>query len=1157
MVMGQKAMRRNLRQSIVKSLGRYIAIVAIIALGAGIFIGLNTTKSDMVATGQKYTDEQNMFDLRLLSSYGWDLDDVEKIAAQDGVEDAEGMVSLDVIVNLNGGNELVYRFHSIPEKINKVVLKGGRMPETPDECLAGGFQNSDDIIGTQITVSAGNSQDTIDSLACQTYTVVGYVSTPLYMNMERGTTSIGSGSLTDYLYIPLDGFDVDYYTEIDVTIPGDYTVYSEEYNDALDAAAEQLKEAVTPIAVERMESVKAKAEKEYADGMAEYEDGYQEFLEGREEASKQLDDAKQQLLDGQQEIDDNRVLLEDSLVQIQDAQSLLDENAATLADSRKTLSDAKAEAYARLAASNSELLQNYKTVSSALQQVNNGLLQIESGLSQLNSGITQLESGLEQIDSGIQQIDMMLGILDVSVQAAQSALDLAKNQEFVDEEQIAELEARVAELEAKQEEYAQQRQELVEMQAEYSQQLEDLKIQQQEVEAQKAELEATKATLDEAMNAINDGFLEFQNAQSQVDNQFTAAEAQLESGQIQLDEAQRQMDSNRTQVEEGLAALDEAQAEIDAGWEEYETSRYEVQQELDSAWLELLDAKRQLADARETLDEMTETSVYALDRNTNTGYTALDSNSDIVAGVSRVFPLFFLLVAALVCITTMSRMVSEERTEIGTLKALGYSNGAIISKYMIYAGSGALIGCGLGLAIGSVVFPMILWRAYCMMLYITDFCVLKVDWGLFAAVLAAYTAAVELVTWYCCRMELREVPAELIRPKAPTAGKKILLEYFPFWEKIGFLNKVMLRNTFRYRQRLLMMLVGIGGCTALLVTGFGIRDSIADIAGFQFSEVMVYDVGVYFAEGQDEYQQAEFREELRIQADKIHFFHQRSAELDCNDKTREVYLIASDEGIMNHIDFHSGEKALSIPGTGEALISVGAADALGIDVGDTVEVRDSDMNTLRVTVSGIFDNNVYSYVIVTPETVKEQWGQTPEQQMAYVNVRENQNVHSVSAKISGMEDVMTVIVSEDIKNTVNSMLDALDLVVVTVVICAALLAVIVLYNLININIKERIREIATIKVLGFNSGETAAYVFKENLLLSVMGAVLGLPAGWALLSFVMSQIKIDMVWFQARATALTFFLSFVMTMLSAVAVDFIFHFKLEKINMAEALKSVE
>ena len=1157
MVMKQKTMRRNLRQLILKSLGRYLAIVLIIALGAGIFIGLNVTKSDMVATGQKYTDEQNMFDLRLLSSYGWEKHHVERIAAMEGVEDAEGMVSMDVIVNPDGGDELVYRFHPIPKRINQVTLTGGRWPERPDECLAEGFNATDDILGTQIMVSANNEEDTADSLACDVYTVVGYVSTPLYMNMERGTTSIGSGSLAAYLYIPLDGFDVDYFTEIDVTIPGDYAIYTDEYNDALDRAAERLKEAVTPLAEDRLVSVRTQAEAEYADGMAEYEDGLASYQDGKEQAVQELADAEKQLEDGQKEIDENRTLLEDGLVQIETAQKLLDENAATLADSRKTLADAKAEAYAQLAQGNAELLEKYKTVSSSLQQVNSGILQIESGLTQINSGITQLEAGLQQIDAGVEQIDLLVSILDISLDAARTALEFAKEQAEPDDETIAQLEARLAELEQSRDEYAAQREELIASRAEYAQQLEDLKAQKTGLEEQKAELEATRATLEEAMAAIDAGFLEFQNNQTQVDNQFTALEAQLESGAIELEEAQRQLDIKKQEAEAGLAALEEAQAELDEGRAEFEASRDEVQAELDDAWAELQDAKRQLADARETIDSITETTVYALDRNTNTGYVALDSNSDIVQGVSRVFPVFFVLVAALVCITTMSRMVGEERTEIGTLKALGYSSGAIISKYLFYAGSAALAGSVLGVFVGCTVFPMILWEAYCMMLYISDQIVLGIDWPLCAAISAAYVAAMLLVTWYCCRRSLREVPAELIRPKAPTAGRKIFLEHFRFWERITFLNKVMLRNIFRYRQRLLMMLLGIGGCTALLVTGFGIRDSIKGIAAFQFSEVMVYDMAVSFSGEQTQEEQEAFREALGAETEGIQFFHQSSGELDYDDQIREVYLIASDEGLTDYIDLHAGGDPLTMPGAGEALISVGAAEAMGIKPGDQVLVRDPDMKELRLTVSGVFDNNVYSYVIVSPETVAAQWGQVPEQQVAYVTVREGQDIHETGAKISGMEDVMSVMVCQDMADSVGAMLDSLDLVVITVVICAALLAVIVLYNLININIKERIREIATIKVLGFNSAETAAYVFKENLLLSVMGAVLGLPAGKLLLDFVMSHIKIDMVWFQSRVSPLSFVFAFAMTMLSAVVVDFIFHFVLEKINMAEALKSVE
>ena len=1155
--MNQKTMRKNLRQAVVKSLGRFLAIVAIIALGAGIFVGLNVTKTDMLATGQRFTNETNMFDLRLLSSYGWDKDHVEKIAALEGVTDAEGMVSLDVLVDPGTGGEVVYRFHSIPERINRVVLTGGRMPQRPDECLAEGYHATDDILGRQIVVSHSNEDTTLESLTSRVYTVVGYVSTPIYLNMERGTTTIGSGSLSAYLYIPLDGFDVDYFTEIAVTIPGEYRDYSDEYNDTLDAEGERLKEAITPFAWERLDSARLQAEDAYAEGIQEYEDGLAEYIDGYDQAYRELYDAKQQLADGQKEIDDNRALLEDGLAQILEGQKLLDENRAVLADSRKSLADAKAEAYAQLAQGNAELLTNYKTVSENLRQVNNGILQIESGLTQLNSGITQLEAGLAQLDSGLEQIDLLVGILDISLEAARTALDFAKEQAQPDDENIAALEARLAELEQTKNDYAAQRDELIASRVQYAAQLEELKVQKAELEAQKAELQAAKSQLDDAMAVIDLGFMELQNSQTQADNQFTALEAQLEAGTVELEEAQRQLDAKKQEAEEGLLALEEGQAELDEGRAEFERNVHLVRSELHAAWFKLLDARQQLADARETIDGMTDTSVYALDRNTNAGYVALNNNSDIVAGVSRVFPIFFMLVAALVCITTMTRMVGEERTEIGTLKALGYSSGAIISKYLFYAGSAAILGSGMGILLGCTVFPWIIWQAYSIMFYISGPLELVVDVPLCTVVTVAYVAAMLLVTWYCCRRSLEEVPAELIRPKAPTSGKKIFLEHLGFWEKLSFLNKVMLRNIFRYRQRLLMMLLGIGGCTALLVTGFGLRDSIQDIAVAQFDDIMVYDMAVSFSGEQLPEDQEAFVAELGNSLDSVHFFHQSSAELDHNDQIREVYLIASDGGLTGYIDLHRGEEAVPMPGLGEALISIGAADIMGISVGDTVTVRDPDMRELTLKVSGIFDNNVYSYVIISPETIENQWGEAPEKQVAYLNVREGMDDHSVSAKVSGMEGVLSVMVCQDMADSVTQMLDALDLVVVTVVVCAALLAVIVLYNLININIKERLREIATIKVLGFNSAETAAYVFKENLLLSVMGAVLGLPAGKLLLNFVMSQIKIDMLWIGSMVTPLSYILAFIMTMLSAVIVDFIFHFVLEKINMAEALKSVE
>ena len=1144
MVMKRNMMRKNLRQTILKSLGRYIAIVAIIALGAGMFVGLLNTKTDMVATAQKYTDEQNMFDLRLLNTYGWTAEDVSTVARMEGVSHAEGAVTLDVVARQGSGvDEGVYRLHSIPQQVSKVALRGGRMPENPDECLVDGFHADDSVIGTQFVISDNNEQDTLDSLSTRTFTVVGYVASPLYMDMTRGNTTIGSGSLKSFVYLPLEAFAVDYFMEIAVTMEGEYEIYSDEFTEAMEKMTDRLKPEIRILANNRYVTLKEDGEREYATGLREYEDGKAEFEKGRQEVQDQLAQGLKELEDAQAELDKNWSVFLDGEKQLADARIRLDEGAAALFQGRQDLAKAKADTYKQLADAYGELMKNHKEAS-------DGLKQVEDGLSQIDSGIAQIEDGLDQIASGIEQADMMIGILDVSISATKATLELEKNSLIVNQDRVAQLEKQLADLQEKRDGYAAQRQEAVDLQIRYAAQLEELK-------AKRSELQNTKSTLTNALVTIEQGMLELENSQRQADNRFAAAEAELDGAQLELDVGRKELDAKALELADGRAALEDAQAQLDAGQAEYEKGKAEAEAELAEAEAELLDAKQQLSDARKALDSMTDAQVFILNRNTNMGYLAVDSNSDIVAGVSRVFPAFFLLVAALVCITTMTRMVDEERTQIGIFKALGYSNSAIINKYLFYSGSAAVVGCGLGVIVGSIVFPKVLWAAYSIIINISPDVVLKMNWPLNIIVVTAYTIVSLLVTWYCCRRELREVPAELMRPRAPTAGKKIWMEYLPFWKNINFLNKVMFRNVFRYRQRLLMMLVGIGGCTALLLTGFGFRDSIMDIVDYQFAEITVYDMSVYFSEGQSQSDQEAIRQELRGDVDDILFYHQASADLEFGDQTREISLIVSDEKICDFIDFHSGEEQLGMPETGETFLTVGVAEAMGIRVGDSVTLRDANMRTLNLTVAGIYDNHVQNYAIIRPETIEQQWSETPECQMAFVNVRDTQDVHEAGAKISGMDDVMNVSISQDLADQVGSMMDALNMVVLTIVVCAGLLAAIVLYNLTNISITERIREIATIKVLGFNARETAAYVFKENLFLSGMGAAVGLLGGILLLKFVMSEIRIDMVWFTDRLTFLSFVWAVVLTMLSACIVDFILFFKLEKINMAEALKSVE
>lgn len=1142
MVMKRNVPGKNLLRSIKSSLGRYIAIVAIIALGAGMFVGLLTTKSDMIATAQKYVDEQNMFHLNLLNTYGWTDLELDAISKLEGIATAEGTITQDVIARFDDGEEQVYRLHAIPETVDRVYLLGGRMPRQPDECLVDGSHATDAVLGQQFILSDTNEADVLENMGETLFTVVGYVSTPLYMDMTRGTTTIGNGSLATYVYVPAEAFTADYYTQISVTLDGDREVYSAALDNAMDRAETELKPVLQQLAQSRYETLKTDAQAEYEEGLQEYQQGLADYKDGKNEADKEFTKAENELRDGQKQIDDNRALLEDGEAQLKDARDTLSQSEAQLAQSQKELADAKADAYEQLANAYDELMSNYKTALAGQQELN-------QGLEQLTSGIAQIESGLEQIDSGLEQLDLVVGILNTSIGVTQTLIDAEKASPVVNEERIAKLEEELASQQEKLDGYAAQKEEALTTQAELTVQLAELQEKQKELEPQKEALEA-------AIAQIELGIMELESKQIQTENQFASAEAKLESALIQLEEGKKELAAQEAKLAEGKAELEAAQATLDEGKAEFEAEKSKAEKELADAKIKLDDAKVKLEEAEETIASMSDPEVFILNRNTNPGYLAVNNNSDIVAGVSRVFPAFFLLIAALVCITTLTKMVDEERTQIGVLKAMGYRSGAIMSKYLFYCGSAAIVGCGLGVIVGSIVFPKIFWTAYGLILCLTPKVELRLNVPLCLAVVAAYTAVSLLVTWYCCRKELKEVPAQLIRPKAPTPGKKIFMEYLPFWNKISFLNKVMFRNVFRYRQRLLMMMVGIGGCTALLLTGFGIRDSIVDIVSYQYSEVTIYDMEVYFSEGQTSEQQADIQEALRGDVDQLLFYHRSSVDLEVDGKTKPVDLIATDRELQDYMHLQKNGRQLDMPQKDEIILSVGVAEALGIREGDRVTLRNADLKEVSVKVSGIFENHVNNFLIVLPETL-DSWGGSLEQQMAIINVRENQDVHEAAAKLAAMDNVMAVSISQDIADQVGGMLKALDLVVLTAVICAGLLAVIVLYNLTNISITERIREIATIKVLGFNSKESAAYVFKENLFLTALGASVGLVGGIALLRFVMSQIKIDMVWFQPRLNLLSYILALVLTMVSACLVDFFLYFKLEKINMAEALKSVE
>lgn len=919
MVMRSMIWKSTFRE-IRESLGRFLAILAIVALGVGFFAGLKVTQPAMLETAQRYFDKTSLYDYRLISTVGFSEDEVETIQKQKDVRAAEGAVTFDIICE-SGGKERVIKMHSITENVNRLVLVDGKLPENASECVVDSNLYDASMIGKTIKLSGNNDTDDLEHFSSREYKITGIVQSPLYSQFERGSTSLGNGRVSGFVYLLPEGFADDYYTEVYVKFDQDFPLYSTEYDDYIDQKQDAWEALTKDLAAER-------------------------YMNVRKEAKDKLSDVKKQLAEKKEE---------------------------------------------------------------------------------------------------------------------------------------------------------------------------------------------TKSQLDDAKIQLED------------------AKSQIEEGEKQLADAKKQLGESKTQIAEKEAELSDAKKQYEDGKKEYEDGLSTYNKEIEKA-------EKKISDGEKTLQELKEPDTYVLGRDTNVGYVCFESDSGIVDGVADVFPIFFFLVAALVCVTTMNRMVEEQRTQIGVLKALGYSEHTIMAKYMFYSGSAALTGCVAGFALGTVMFPKVIWYAYGM-LYKMESLVYVFDWKL-----AVISVTVSLIcsvgtTFVSVRRELTEVAAELMRPKTPKAGKRVFLEYLPFiWKRLKFLQKVSMRNIFRYKKRFFMMVVGISGCSALLVTGFGVRDSVTGIITQQYTQIQTYDIGITYSSSVAQKQKDELENKEKDGVKNFVFVAEKSMDLVGEEKTKSVSLIMADpdSDITPFINLHTEKKEpIAFPQKGETVISAKVADELGIKTGDTVTLQDSDMKTLKVTVSGVCENFVYNYVYLSADTYVEQMKAEPEYKTAFVSVSEGTDAHLLGTALMAMADVAAVNISQDDMKRFSSMMSSMDLIVAVIILCAAGLAFIVLYNLTNINITERVREIATIEVLGFYENETAAYVFRENTILTFLGALVGLVLGIFLHRFVMSQIVVDMVSFDVHVKQISFLYSLVLTMVFTWFVDRLMRKKIDAISMTESLKSVD
>ena len=1050
---------------------RFLSILLLSALAVAFLVGLRATAPDMEYTADNYYDSHHLMDGYVMSTMGLTQEDLQALAQADGVDQVEGAWSVDATAV-----DSIVSMRSMPENLNLLNVVEGRLPQQADECVteqmlltALGLE-----IGDTLTVTLDEADQ--DSLTRTSYTIVGTVQSPLYVGTDRGSTTLGSGSIDAFVYIPGENFDLDVYTTAYFTGDGMEALnsYSQAYADQLSALVDSL----DPLAQER----------------ASLRDE-----EVRSEAQKKLDDARSELADAQKELDDAKKKLDDARAELDSGWEDYESGLATLEQEIK-------DGQAKLNAARSQLEESQT-------RYEQGKVDYQEGLAQYQEGQTAYEDNLAQLDA--QQEEVAKGYEEYY-----DALKPFEGTPMYDQmvEQLAPQKAKLDEAAAQ-------------IQAGYTQ-LAQVKTQ---LEESKAELDAAQAQLKDAAQQLDTGWAEYQ------------------SGQQTLDQEEAK---GRSQLAQAKAELDDGEAEYQKGLEEYQQAKADAQPELEQAQADIDQGQKEL-------DEMATCEWYVLGRDTNSGFVSYSQDAERVDNLSSIFPVIFFVVAALACLTTMTRMVEEQRTQIGSLKALGFSRLAISQKYIGYAFVASLVGGLIGLGVGATLIPAVIANAFQIMYAIPglDY---KMQLPLFVlAVLAAVACTTGAALW-ACLSTLIDTPANLMRPRAPKAGKRVFLEYIkPIWRRLSFTWKVSMRNLFRYQKRFWMTVIGIGGCTALIVTGFGLHESIFDVLDKQFDEISLYDATVGLDEDLTEEQKQGIENYLdgeEAVADYM-FTYQQMMDASTTGTSYDVYLFAVDDveefGRFVDLRHRSDHSPVELDGSG-VVIDEKLSELLGVSVGDTITLEGDQR--VEAVVADITENYVYHYVYLTRDLYTQLYGEDYQNNVMLLAYQDGMGVdvsNQTSETLMKMDGVASYSYIATIRDSFEDSMDAINYAVVIIIVAAAALAFVVLYNLTNINITERRSELATLKVLGFYDGETTAYVLRENVFLTIFGVILGLVLGRFLHSWMVLTVEVDLVMFGRTAPPYAYVLAAALTALFSLIVNVAAHFRLKKIDMVESLKTVE
>ena len=1198
--MKKKALRKDFYMEIRKSMGRFLSIFFIVAIGCAFFAGIRSSEPDMRYSGDAYFDRKNLMDLQVISTMGLTDEDVEAIEKLDGIEKAEAGYSVDALCT-EGDNQIVMHVMSLLPSMNQVQVENGRLPEKSDECVvdADFLSKSTLKIGDRVTLSSGTDKPVTDSLKEDTFTIVGSVSSPCYIGFQRGSTTIGSGNISAFLCVPEESFCMEVYTEIYAQVKGaeKLTAFTDQYDQRIDSVMKEVeaikeereKARYDEIVTEASEKL-ADAEKEITDAEAELEQGKAEAQEKLTAAREKLENAQKELEQAKKELASSQAKIASSKEELEQAQKELNESSGKIAAGEKelneksialaTLKEQKDTLQGQLAAleQQKEELSGQKTTLEAqkrtLQEGQKNLLDTQAVLQQQ---ISRLKAEKEDLNAEGIRLSEEKETLQKEYEELKSQYEASGDTEILKQveakkAQLDEVNAKIAENSAK----IEQNKTLLETVESQMDPLEEKLVQMKNgLEQTETALEKISAGLSEieaGQEQMQTGLTQMESYISSGEFQLQAAREQLESGknqilsgQRQIEDAKKRIADGEEQIQAGIKQIQDGETGLADGWIEYQDGERQANAEIADGEAQIADAKVQLADAKKEIEQIEKPTWYIYDRSHLPEYSGYGDNADRMKAIGEVFPLIFFLVAALISLTTMTRMVEEERTLIGTLKALGYSKKSIAAKYLGYAVLATLTGGIFGVMIGEKILPYIIITAYKIMYrHLPD---VEIPYNLYYGVLACVAALLCTVaaTIFSCMKELKEQAAELMRPPAPKQGKRVFLEYIPFlWKRLNFTWKSTVRNLMRYKKRFFMTIFGIGGCMGLMLVGFGLKDSISSIVPLQYEDIQLYDGNVILQsdvtmqEKQEVYEALEKNSQVVATAEDL----LQKITIEHDGVSKEVYLNVP-ENVEKFSDFvvlqdRTTKEKYQLTDKG-AVLTEKMAKELGVSAGDTVTIKEENEKERTVKISQICENYMSHYLYMTPAVYKAAYGKEPKYNSIYYRTegRTTKEAELVGEAALKLDGALSVSYTTELRQQVDDMLQSLDIVIVVLIVSAGMLAFVVLYNLNNINITERKRELATLKVLGFYDKEVTEYVYRENILLTLIGSVFGMLLGKILHRFIIVTVEIDSVMFGRNINTISFVYAFLLTVVFSLFVNWVMYFKLKKINMVESLKSVE